>query len=184
MTDIHVIPIYPRLTLFESALVKDVSNTKILEEFWEQHKSNDEISERDTDSPMDSPSSIKYRPTAPKTSRNRSVSDGTALVPPGHNLSAYHPAWSLLNLLETLGPLIFPIHRAALLRKRILITGHAPVQETCNFGRSILLESRMKLIVYSICSLCTIEHSYCCYRSPGGPCPPSTPTTTLLHRYT
>lgn len=68
--------------------------------------------------------------------RNRSASDGTALLPPGHNLSPHHPAWSLPHLLEAFGPLIFPIHRAALLRKRILITAHAPVEETCNFGLS------------------------------------------------
>ena len=51
-----------------------------------------------------------------------------------HHLSRYHPAWSLTNLLDTFGPLIFPIYRAALLRQRILISGHVPVRETCNFG--------------------------------------------------
>jgi hypothetical protein len=56
------------------------------------------------------------------------------LLPPGQTLSPHHPAWSLPHLLEAFGPLIFPIHRAALLRKRILITAHAPVQEPCNFG--------------------------------------------------
>ncbi len=69
--------------------------------------------------------------------RNRSASDGTALLlPPGHRLSPHHPAWSLTSLLETFGPLIFPIYRAALLRKRILISTHAPVREVNNFGRS------------------------------------------------
>ncbi len=67
--------------------------------------------------------------------RKRSASDGAALVPPGHRLSPYHPAWSLTKLLDTFGPLIFPIHRAALLRKRILISTHTPVHEVCNFGR-------------------------------------------------
>lgn len=67
--------------------------------------------------------------------RNRSASDGTALfLPPGHHLSPYHPAWSLTTLLDTFGPLIFPIYRAALLRKRILISAHAPVREVNNFG--------------------------------------------------
>jgi hypothetical protein len=67
-------------------------------------------------------------------SRKRSASDGTALIPPGHRLSPFHPAWSLTKLLDTFGPLIFPIQRAALLRKRILISTHAPVHEICNFG--------------------------------------------------
>lgn len=65
------------------------------------------------------------------------MSDGAALLAaPGHKLSPYHPAWSLTRLLDTFGPLIFPIQRAALLRKRILISCHAPVHEMCNFGSS------------------------------------------------
>lgn len=66
--------------------------------------------------------------------RNRSASDGTVLSQPGNRLSSHHPAWSLVPLLDTFGPLIFPIHRAALLRKRILLSCHAPVHEMCNFG--------------------------------------------------
>ena len=115
----------------------------MLEEFWEEHKAQGPALPGDVDSIPDSPSSIKFKPIRmtpgrPKAhGRNRSASDGTALLPPGHSLSVYHPAWSLPRLLETFGPLIFPIHRAALLRKRILITAHAPVEETCNFGTSI-----------------------------------------------
>lgn len=71
--------------------------------------------------------------------RNRSASDGTSVVPAGHRLSPYHPAWSLTSLLDKFGPLIFPIHRAALLRKRILISCHAPVHEICDFGESTKL---------------------------------------------
>ncbi len=94
----------------------------------------------DSDSLLGSPTSIQFKPirvpsAKPKGhGRNRSASDGTALLPPGHTLSKYHPAWSLPRLLEVFGPLIFPIYRAALLRKRILVVAHAPVQETCNFG--------------------------------------------------
>lgn len=68
--------------------------------------------------------------------RDRSASDGAALVAPEHKLSPYHPAWSLTSLLDQFGPLIFPIHRAALLRQRILISCHAPVHEICDFGRA------------------------------------------------
>lgn len=45
-------------------------------------------------------------------------------------------------MLDKFGPLIFPIHRAALLRKRILISCHAPVHETCDFGRCLAAISR------------------------------------------
>lgn len=123
----------------DSMLIVDTTKIELLEKYWEEHKAQ-EIAVGEIDPQLDSPSSIQYMPmrkTPVKSDgrgRNRSASDGAALLPPGHSLSAYHPAWSLLHLVETFGPLIFPIHRAALLRKRILITTHAPVQETCNFG--------------------------------------------------
>ncbi len=42
-------------------------------------------------------------------------------------------------MLDTFGPLVFPIYRAALLRKRILISCHAPVRQMCDFGTSTLI---------------------------------------------
>lgn len=127
------------LTLFPSELILDESKTERLEEFWECHKGEDLGKTRDADSLLDSPLSARFKPrnTLPKSkghNRNRSASDGTALLPPGHSLSIYHPAWSLPRLLEIFGPMIFPLHRAAILRKRILISAHAPVHETCDFG--------------------------------------------------
>jgi hypothetical protein len=128
------------LTECASELIVDTTKTKVLEDFWEEYKAQDAFNPMDSDPSLDSPSSLKFKPirTTPGKpkghGRNRSASDGAALLPPGHNLSAHHPAWSLPHLLETFGPLIFPIHRAALLRKRVLITAHAPVEETCNFG--------------------------------------------------
>jgi hypothetical protein len=112
-----------------------------LEEYWEGHKAHGTTPVNDPESPSETISTVRFKttPTAPKNSqkhnRNRSASDGAALLPPGQHLAAYHPARSLPTLLETFGPLIFPLHRAALLRKRILLTGHAPVQESCNFGK-------------------------------------------------
>lgn len=123
-----------------SELIGDITKTEVLEEFWEEHKAHDPVPNVETDSLLDTPTSIKFKPirTTPGKpkghNRNRSASDGAALLPPGQTLSPHHPAWSLPHLLEAFGPLIFPIHRAALLRKRILITAHAPVQEPCNFG--------------------------------------------------
>jgi hypothetical protein len=49
-------------------------------------------------------------------------------------LSPLHPARSLERLLDVFGPLVFPVYRAALLRKRILIACHVPVHQVCNFG--------------------------------------------------
>jgi hypothetical protein len=119
-------------------LAADRKQTQLLEEYWEKNGVRGSSAPQPLrDAPLDSPVlSIKAsRPGLGKGHlRNRSASDGTALIPPGHRLSPYHPAWSLTALLDTFGPLIFPIHRAALLRKRILISCHAPVHEACNFG--------------------------------------------------
>ncbi|KAG0646798.1 AVL9-related family protein 2, partial [Hyphodiscus hymeniophilus] len=141
-----------------SKLIVDPSDTKILEEFWEEHKPRGNSNDKETDSLLDSPSTPKFQPISVTSAqpkghgRNRSVSDGTTLLPPGQNLSAYHPAWSLPRLLETFGPLMFPIHRAALLRKRILITAHAPVEETCNFVYDLSLLSNIPLAVSDLLS--------------------------------
>ncbi|PQE13193.1 DUF2347 superfamily protein [Rutstroemia sp. NJR-2017a BBW] len=133
-------------------LILDESKTKRLENYWESHKAEDLNTSKDTDSLLDSPSSMKFKfqstPTKAKGhSRMRSASDGTALLPRGHTLSAYHPAWSLPRLLETFGPMIFPLHRAALLRKRILISAHAPVHETCDFVYDLSVLSNIPLAV-------------------------------------
>ncbi len=115
----------------------------MLVDYWEEHKAKDPSTLADDESILESPSIIKFKFTQTSQSqskghsRKRSASDGAVLLPAEHTLSAHHPAWSLLNLLETFGPLIFPIQRAALLRKRILIIAHAPVEETCNFGSYI-----------------------------------------------
>ncbi|KAH6841088.1 hypothetical protein B0I37DRAFT_331925 [Chaetomium sp. MPI-CAGE-AT-0009] len=135
-------------------LAADRKQTKLLDEYWE----NNGVSETTAlqplkDTPLDSPLlSIKAsRPGLGKGhARNRSASDGAALIPPGHRLSPFHPAWSLTSLLDTFGPLIFPIHRAALLRKRILISCHAPVHEVCNFVYDISVLSNIPLSVCDV----------------------------------
>ncbi|KAK1980447.1 hypothetical protein LZ30DRAFT_128657 [Colletotrichum cereale] len=128
-----------------SKLAEDRKNTSILDEYWEKNKAKGGA---DQERPaMESPSiSFSAQATQPKKthhSRNRSASDGASLLPSGHRLSPYHPAWSLTTLLDTFGPLIYPIHRAALLRKRILISCHAPVREICNFVYNISVLSNI-----------------------------------------
>jgi hypothetical protein len=49
-------------------------------------------------------------------------------------LPSYHPALATADYLDLFGPLIFPLHRAALLRKRILIIATAPIKQACEFG--------------------------------------------------
>ncbi|KAK1579443.1 uncharacterized protein LY79DRAFT_672478 [Colletotrichum navitas] len=131
-----------------SKLAENRKNTGLLDEYWEKNKAKGGAEQERP--AMDSPSiSFSAQAAQPRTahhSRNRSASDGASLLPYGHRLSPYHPAWSLTTLLDTFGPLIFPIHRAALLRKRILISCHAPVREICNF-------------VYNISVLSNIPHT-------------------------
>jgi hypothetical protein len=88
------------------------------------------------DSPLDSPLSIRFRPgeRPGHSSRNRAFSDAMVLETFKPALTPFHPASSLPGFTECFGPLIFPLYRAALLRKRILFMGEAPVHTSCNFG--------------------------------------------------
>ncbi|KAH6627668.1 hypothetical protein F5144DRAFT_621803 [Chaetomium tenue] len=135
-------------------LAADRKQTKLLDEYWENNGVSETTAPQPLkDTPLESPLlSIKAsRPGLGKGhARNRSASDGTALIPPGHRLSPFHPAWSLTSLLDTFGPLIFPIQRAALLRKRILISCHAPVHEVCNFVYDISVLSNIPLSVCDV----------------------------------
>lgn len=126
-------------------LAKDASQTKLLEQYWDQHQAS-------ADSARKSP--VPSLPASPVQDRrghkrNRSASDGAALSagPSEHKLSAYHPAWSLATMLDTLGPLVFPIYRAALLRKRILISSHAPVHQMCDFVYNLSVLSNIPLSI-------------------------------------
>ncbi|KAL8733134.1 MAG: hypothetical protein Q9166_002326 [cf. Caloplaca sp. 2 TL-2023] len=129
-----------RLRALAKDLVKDPSNIKPLEAFWQEHQyTEDEAAVRPT-SGEGSPSALgekrrraKSSPNAQPRTRNRAVSSASALAPPGQTLSDHHPAFSFLNFLDTFGPLIFPLYKAALLRKRVLLIGQAPVELACNF---------------------------------------------------
>ncbi|KAF4964347.1 hypothetical protein FSARC_7714 [Fusarium sarcochroum] len=133
-------------------LAEDRKNTTILEEYWvaNREKSSNGNRRLSGETPVSSPS-LNSQPFPRKThSRNRSASDGASLIPPGNKLSPYHPAWSLTSLLDKFGPLIFPIHRAALLRKRILISCHAPVHEICDFASTQRLRPLFSIGVHDI----------------------------------
>lgn len=163
-------------------LAADRKQTQMLVEYWDKCGTRDASGQApapSTDSPLNSPALSFVKRPSPKAdghARNRSASEGAALLPPGHRLSPFHPAWSLNNLLDTFGPLIFPIQRAALLRKRILISTHAPVHEACNFGTCVLQNSRSidrrianNLQVYDISILANIPHSVSDILGPSAP---------------
>ncbi|KAL7921913.1 hypothetical protein ACQKWADRAFT_293873 [Trichoderma austrokoningii] len=124
-------------------LVKDRNQTEILEKYWNANRAK----EGETLSTVATPTSPVPDPLYKAHGRNSSLTDGVSLFQPEHKLSPYHPAWSLPELLDRFGPLIFPIHRAALLRQRILISCHAPVHEICNFVYNISILSNIPLSI-------------------------------------
>ncbi|OAR00407.1 hypothetical protein LLEC1_01350, partial [Akanthomyces lecanii] len=126
-------------------LAKDASQTKLLEQYWEQHQAPVDGGPK---SPVPSLSASPMQDRRGHK-RNRSASDGAALSagPSEHRLSTYHPAWSLATMLDTFGPLVFPIYRAALLRKRILISCHAPVHQMCDFVYNLSVLSNIPLSI-------------------------------------
>lgn len=65
------------------------------------------------------------------------MSTATNYIHSTHHLTPDHPASSLLDSVQLFGPLIFPLFKAALLRKRILILTEAPVEFSCNLGMRI-----------------------------------------------
>ncbi|KAI0190308.1 hypothetical protein F4808DRAFT_444848 [Astrocystis sublimbata] len=148
------------LKAIASKLVSDNKDVAILEEYWKNNQMRDPTADDAT--PKDDPESPAAAAKGPTTSRSharkRSASDGNALMLPGHRLSPFHPAWSLTKLLDTLGPLIFPIHRAALLRQRILISGHAPVEQACNFVYNISILSNIPLAASEVLSSGSASH--------------------------
>lgn len=73
----------------------------------------------------------------------RALTAASALVPSGQSLPPHHPALSLTAFFNCFGPLIFPLYKAALLRKRILLVGQAPVELACNYGKPCLLQNKI-----------------------------------------
>jgi hypothetical protein len=108
-------------------LVEHPSDSDSLEKYWDQYKiAESELN--NTTSPQLSPFSLAQR-------RSRGLSSTTLTIEDKQTLPIYHPARSFVDYLNMFGPLVFPLHRAALLRKRILIITPAPIRQACEFGK-------------------------------------------------
>ncbi|KAL9005559.1 MAG: hypothetical protein Q9188_001651, partial [Gyalolechia gomerana] len=148
------------LRALASDLAKDPSKTDPLEHYWQEHRYREgEETVRPT-SGEESPSvqrekrrQLKSSPNGQPRTRNRAVSTASALAPPGKTLSAHHPALSISTFLDTFGPLIFPLYKAALLRKRILLLGQAPVESACNFVYNISVISTLPSALHKLLPL-------------------------------
>lgn len=113
-------------------LVKDPGHTQPLDEYWEEHRA-----EKETSDEVDAtPSKETDDPRRPSLEESAAAQANSLMTGPTHELSPFHPARSMPAMLETFGPLIYPLYKAALLRKRILIVIEAPVELACNFGKS------------------------------------------------
>ena len=121
-------------------LSQDPSKTGLLQEFWDKHQIHeDDDGHHETPNQAESPTADKARrrqsqpsPNGHVRTRKRAVTAASALA---QSLSPHHPALSFPKFLDTFGPLVFPLYKAALLRKRILLVGQAPVELVCNFGK-------------------------------------------------
>ncbi|KAI5848877.1 hypothetical protein BZA05DRAFT_403010 [Tricharina praecox] len=129
---------------------EDTSSHTVFEEYYERHKI------RDTEPSLlvdDLPTLRSPQRLHPRHTRSRSISETGAVLVPGQTLSQFHPALSLGEFMDTFGPLVFPIYRAALARKRILLVTHAPVEMACNFVYDISILSNIPLSVVDLLSV-------------------------------
>ncbi|KAI5209527.1 hypothetical protein E4T39_00806 [Aureobasidium subglaciale] len=92
----------------------------VLQEYWDQNRVTS----------SDGPETEHGEPSSHR--KGRALSDAAGLHPSNPTLSQDHPAMFLARHLDTFGPLLFPLQRAALLKKSILIMSPAPVQMACN----------------------------------------------------
>lgn len=114
-----------------------MSDTQPLVDYWEKHCVLEDEAKTLTESPPDSPAILRAKSNGdrPDTQRRgRTSSEAAALETARPVLAPFHPALSLPDFIDAFGPLVFPLYRAALLRKRILFVTDAPVQTSCDYG--------------------------------------------------
>ncbi|EXJ54854.1 uncharacterized protein A1O5_12920 [Cladophialophora psammophila CBS 110553] len=119
------------------AQIDNPESVTALEQYWEKYKLQPE--ERSSQTPLESPAEdLSHRPNG--YLKFRTMSTATTFISPHHALTPHHPALTLIDSIKLFGPLIFPLYRAALLHKRILIITETPVEFCCNlvYNLSIL----------------------------------------------
>lgn len=94
-----------------------VAGQDALEQYWEEYRLRDDDYSTDKGK--------KYN-----QQRRRGLSESVTLT---NFPSSFHPAHAIPDLLDAFGPLIFPLYRIALLRKRCLIIRRPPVRSSCDF---------------------------------------------------
>ena len=119
-----------------SRQIDEPSNTSPLEDYWNKYKLDENYRPL---SLGDSRSDLHVGKKASEMNgyqKSRTMSTSSILLPGSQpTLTPHQPAATLLELLQTFGPLIFPLYRATLLRQRILLVSEAPVEFPCNIGQ-------------------------------------------------
>ncbi|ETI27283.1 hypothetical protein G647_09966 [Cladophialophora carrionii CBS 160.54] len=129
------------------AQIDTPTNTTALEEYWEKYRQKPE--ERTPQTPRNpAADDALQRPNG--YTNSRSMSTGTTYISSHRSLTPHHPALTLMDSVKLFGPLIFPLYRAALLRKRILIVTDAPVEFACNLVYNLSILSSIPKPVLSV----------------------------------
>lgn len=124
-------------------LVLDPSKIRPLEDYWIAHQVQESRHGNDS------------RPASSSAGSEAKLQESVITEVPmaRMGLSPYHPALTLPSMIDSFGPLIFPLYKAALLRKRILLMHEAPVQLACNFVYNISLLSNIPSSVIDLIPL-------------------------------
>lgn len=138
------------------AIVKEQEDKKPLEAYWDENGNADGSNAAAT-------SASKASSTPGDHRRQRSQSDVAVNFAVKETMPLDHPALSMPTLVARFGPLLFPLYREALLRKRILLLGSAPVQETCNLGKPAptvtYISQTNRSLVYDLSILSNVPQS-------------------------
>lgn len=125
-------------------LIEDPTDHSPLDTFWEKQNKTDnespEVNQQEQETNKNSEGYQKLRALS-------TISLGAPGVT--RTLPVHHPALSIPEFLQVFGPLLFPLARAALLQKRILILGEAPVEHTCNYVYNLSILSSISRSVTS-----------------------------------
>lgn len=139
-------------------LVRDTTKTEPLEQYWTAHSAERNDATPEAESSEASPTVARPPPSVVRKNktyaRSRGLSNVTAFHPAHETLDVAHPALSIIKYIDTFGPLVFPLLRLALLRKRILFVTPPPVRLACEF-------------VYDLSILSTIPSSVTDVLPPG-----------------
>ncbi|KIX07761.1 uncharacterized protein Z518_02415 [Rhinocladiella mackenziei CBS 650.93] len=116
----------------------NMEDTSALEEYWGKYKPRP--GDRPVQTPYDSAEQFSSQQVNGYR-KARTMSTATTFISSLHALTPHHPALTLLDSINLFGPLIFPLYRAALLRKRILVVTDTPVEFSCNLVYNISILS-------------------------------------------